>query len=391
MGILDQSLRRRKSRRRLDSAGWSHHYVQWGPSLSRSRGGETAPGRETREGDELVIIGLTVILLLVLALPFAVRAVEHNLEPFLFVMGLAATIISGTLSGRLFLHALREPIFITAAVLVAGLLFKLLQHKVGAAVEGAARRLSMAVFCALMVVVLGMLSSVITAIIASLVLVEVVHALPISRPDKIRLDVLACFAIGLGAALTPIGEPLSTIAISKLGQTFWFLAGLLGKYIVPGIIALALLTGYLLRKSLQTGSETASRIEPETYTAVIVRAAKVYLFVMALVLLGEGFKPVIEAYILKLPPQALYWINTISAVVDNATLTAAEIEPHMSNLQVEGILMGLLIAGGMLIPGNIPNIVSAGKLGIGSREWARLGVPLGLILMVVYYVILFVL
>ena len=48
--------------------------------------------------------------------------------------------------------------------------------------------------------------------------------------------------------------------------------------------------------------------------------------------------------------------------------------------------MGLLIAGGMLIPGNIPNIISAGKLGISSKEWAKLGVPLGLVLMAIYFV-----
>ncbi|MBE3576016.1 MAG: DUF1646 family protein, partial [Firmicutes bacterium] len=36
------------------------------------------------------------------------------------------------------------------------------------------------------------------------------------------------------------------------------------------------------------------------------------------------------------------------------------------------------------------NIISAGKLKIRSKEWAALGVPLGLILMVVYFVILFV-
>jgi predicted cation transporter len=52
--------------------------------------------------------------------------------------------------------------------------------------------------------------------------------------------------------------------------------------------------------------------------------------------------------------------------------------------------MGLLIAGGMLIPGNIPNIIAAGKLGITSREWAEVGVPLGLVLMSVFFVILFV-
>ena len=43
----------------------------------------------------------------------------------------------------------------------------------------------------------------------------------------------------------------------------------------------------------------------------------------------------------------------------------------------------------MLIPGNIPNIISAGKLGITSKEWAKLGVPLGLIAMLIYFVWIF--
>jgi predicted cation transporter len=50
--------------------------------------------------------------------------------------------------------------------------------------------------------------------------------------------------------------------------------------------------------------------------------------------------------------------------------------------------MGLLISGGMLIPGNIPNIVAAGRLGITSREWARIGVITGLPLMVLCFVAL---
>jgi predicted cation transporter len=43
----------------------------------------------------------------------------------------------------------------------------------------------------------------------------------------------------------------------------------------------------------------------------------------------------------------------------------------------------------MLIPGNIPNIISAQKLNISSKEWAKLGVPLGLVVMMVYYVWVF--
>ena len=49
---------------------------------------------------------------------------------------------------------------------------------------------------------------------------------------------------------------------------------------------------------------------------------------------------------------------------------------------IKAILLGLLISGGMLIPGNIPNIIAAGKLNITSLEWARFGVPVGLIAMV---------
>ncbi len=120
-----------------------------------------------------------------------------------------------------------------------------------------------------------------------------------------------------------------------------------------------------------------------------VRALKVYVFVMALLLLGSGMKVVIDKYLLDVSPQILYWINMISAVLDNATLTAAEISPAMSQIQINSVLMGLLIAGGMLIPGNIPNIISAGKLGITSKEWARLGVPLGLITMAIYFVWIF--
>jgi predicted cation transporter len=37
----------------------------------------------------------------------------------------------------------------------------------------------------------------------------------------------------------------------------------------------------------------------------------------------------------------------------------------------------------MLIPGNIPNIIAAHALKIKSTEWAKLGVPLGLVVMLV--------
>ena len=102
---------------------------------------------------------------------------------------------------------------------------------------------------------------------------------------------------------------------------------------------------------------------------------------MALIFLGAGFKPLIDAYVIQLPSQVLFWVNMISAVLDNATLAAAEIGPTLTEAQIKSALYGLLIAGGMLIPGNIPNIIAAHTLHIKSTEWAKLGVPLGLVLM----------
>ena len=51
--------------------------------------------------------------------------------------------------------------------------------------------------------------------------------------------------------------------------------------------------------------------------------------------------------------------------------------------------MGLLVFGGMLIPGNIPNIIAAGKLGITSGEYAKLGVPFGIILGAFFFVLIY--
>ncbi len=340
-----------------------------------------------------MIIGLSVILILVLVLPFVVKQVEHNLEPFLFLMGIAATIVSGVLSTHLVAEILQNHLMymITGAVLIAGLLFKAFQKRIKSIITSVLKVIPLRVFVFLLVVILGLFSSIITAIIASLVLVEIINNLPLDRRSKISLDVIACFAIGLGAALTPVGEPLSTIVVSKLHGDFWLLMREVGEFIIPGVIVFGVVGAYLVGGHGTGAVSLTEEQEEETYSGVIIRAVKVFVFVMALELLGAGFKPLIDAYVIHLDSRILYWINMISAILDNATLAAAEISPAMTSMQVEAILMGLLISGGMLIPGNIPNIISAGKLKITSRDWARLGVPIGLITLILYYCVIFLL
>ncbi|MCX7708718.1 MAG: DUF1646 domain-containing protein [Clostridia bacterium] len=385
----------------------------------------------------MVIFGLITILLIVLILPIAVKKVEHNLEIFLFIMGFIAVLVSGTLSKELFLHIFESPFIymITGAVLVISIVFKLTKSKLTKAVDVSLNYVPLKLFVFLMIVVLGLLSSVITAIIAALILVEVIHELDIARGNKVKINIIACFSIGLGAALTPIGEPLSTIVVSKLNVGFGYLFNQIGLLVVPGILILGYLGSHFAHKPdkgedtiekvlsgastiMDKGIEEAdnaihkvigeddhiqeNKIEAmddhsvdtavtngESYKDIFLRAAKIFAFIIGLELLGAGYRPFVDAYILNLDTRILYWVNLTSAVLDNATLAAAEISPQMNPQQVKQLLMGLLISGGMMIPGNIPNIITAGKLGIKSREWVIFGVPLGLIMLIIYYIVLF--
>lgn len=340
----------------------------------------------------LTYTGVFIILAKVITLPFLVKKVEEELEIFLFVMGCLLITVTSQWSVSLIREALSEPIKITFAVFIAGFLFRIFQKPIGRNVNKIADALGLKFFAFLVIIALGILSSVITAIIAALVLVEIAAHLTLDRKKEILLVILACFSIGLGAALTPIGEPLSAIAISKLrgipyNADFFFLFRLMGVLIISGIMLFALIGAILMPdKRQKVQGLTAGR--QEYIKDISIRAIKVYFFIMALVFLGKGFKPIIEAYTLKIPHQGLYWLNMISAIVDNATLAAAEISPSMAIIQLKSTLLSLLIAGGMLIPGNIPNIICAGKLKIKSLEWAKFGLPLGLVVMAMYFLLL---
>lgn len=376
-----------------------------------------------------MIVGLLVVLALILILPFTFQRIEHNLEYFLLAMGLSATIISGSLSLNLTEHIFMNYLlyFITAAVLIAGLIFRFSVKKIKTFVGWVTGKIPVPVFTFLLIVILGLISSFITAIIAALILVEIIHALPLKHGRKVVLTVIACFSIGLGAALTPIGEPLSTIVVSALKADFFYLSRNIGLYVIPCIFALGLLGAVIssrkeavdipldaanmsfeavdkhldpinmslnavdmpLVKDEDWKVEETNIAQAESLKDVFIRAFKIFLFIIALELLGAGFKPLINTYVIHLDSRILYWINMSSAVLDNATLAAAEISPAMSLKQIQAILMGLLLSGGMLIPGNIPNIISAGKLNIKSREWAKIGLPIGLSLLAVYFLIIF--
>src|SRR5512144_1241743 len=272
----------------------------------------------------MIVTGLCLIFVVVLIGPFLNKKIEANLEAFLFIMGVLSASLSNAWSAEVIHEGFMSPVNITLAVLGAGVLF----HYLRKYIDHAMRRILVtvplkAIVCAA-IIVLGLLSSIISAIIAALLLVELISILPLHRRAEVNLTIIACFAIGLGAALTPLGEPLSTIVVSKLSgapyhATFYYLFGLLALSVIPAVVVLGIAGTFLVVEEPEdTGESLAAEQEEEKLSEVFIRAAKVYIFVMALIFLGAGFKPLIDSYLLKLPSQILFWVNMVSAILDNA-------------------------------------------------------------------------
>ena len=340
----------------------------------------------------MMIAALFLILIIVLSLPFIFKKAEENLELFLFIMGLAAISVTSQWSFHIIEEALVAPIKITVAVLIAGLLFRELKGFIGKNLERTIKITGLRFFSFLLVFFLGLLSSGITAIISALVLVEIITHLKLDKEHETKLVILCCFSIGFGSALTPIGEPLSAIATAKLKDApyfagFWFLAAHLWFYIISALFIFSTIALYISGSKLSKEAGLKEQ-SGETFRDILARTGKIYIFVMALIFLGTGFKPLIDNYIALISPEILYWINTLSAVLDNATVASAEISPGMSLYQIKSALIALLISGGMLIPGNIPNIIAANKLGIKSKDWAKFGIPLGVVVLGFYFIVL---
>jgi predicted cation transporter len=335
----------------------------------------------------MLTLSLSIIFLVVLIGPFVSRKIEGNLEAFLFIMGVASATVAGAWDAHIIKEGFVAPIEITLAVLIAGILFHYLRHYLDHAMTRVLVTVPLPAVVFAGIVVLGLVSSIISAIIAALLLVEFINVLPLHRRAEVHLTIVACFAIGLGAALTPLGEPLATIAVSKLAgpphhAKFFYLLDLLGVYTAAAVLLLGFAGIFLVRQMPEDVEATLSgEAEPGGWRDVFLRSFKVYIFVMALIFLGAGFKPMIDLYLANVSSLVLFWVNIVSAILDNATLTAAEIGPSLTEAQIKSALLGLLISGGMLIPGNIPNIIAAHALRIKSTEWAWLGVPLGFAIM----------
>lgn len=330
-------------------------------------------------------LSAVAILIALFAGPIVLAPIERNLEIWFFVVGLSAATLARIWSGALLIDALRAPLPVTIAVLVGGVLFGYLRPVLDRGFAHLRPKITRPALTASTVFIIGVLSAVISAIVAALVLVEAVALLELGPPTRDRVAVAGCFAIGLGSALTPAGGPISALATSALNLPPLYLLWALGPWIIPTIIGLSVLAGYFARGDYDLIAE-ADGVR-ETAVDAIFQGVRVFIFVAGLVLVSNALEPVADRWLLHIGRSTLFWANMSSAALDNSTLVALEAR-SLGRGGLPWAMTSLLIAGGMLIPGNIPNIVCAGKLKIRSLEWARLGIPLGLAMLGIAFALL---
>ena len=195
-----------------------------------------------------MVLGLGLILLAVLLGPVLLKPVEENIEIFFLAAGTLASAVTGQWGKELLHAAVTEPIALTIAVLVFGVVAQISSPDARSGRAAVGKVVAPRWIYFGLIMALGLLSSVITAVIAALILVEAIALLKLDRHSEIAAVVLACFAIGLGAALTPVGEPLGTIAIAALKTDFWYLMRLLGPLVIAGIIIVGAMSLFLPAK-----------------------------------------------------------------------------------------------------------------------------------------------
>lgn len=338
------------------------------------------------------LLGIVVANLLVW--PLASRWVESHLEIFLLAVGAAAVTISGGWSVDFIYETLQYPVNVAFIVLVVSVIFNNYSRYIFRVLFAFFRKLEPQYSFALLVFLLGITSSLVSVTVAALVLAEVLKVVNLERLSTVRITVFACYAIGLGAVLTPLAEPLGLIINNTLTGAphfadFFFLMRHFFVWIAPAILLLSAAAGYSARHA-GTTMQMHIREDKETYGSMLRRTWHIYMFVAALNLISAGLRPLAQSTITHLGGKVLFLANAVSVIIDNATLAAIEIVPTISMNDLIYMVIGLAAFGSMLVQGNLPNIVAAEKLGIKSREWASVAVPTGLVLMGAYFIILWI-
>ena len=113
------------------------------------------------------------VALCLLVLPLSVRWVESHLELFLLAVGAVAVTISNGWSSELVRHTLSSPVYVSFIVVVVSIIFNNYSRYIFRVLFAFFRALEPRYSFALLILVLGMSSSLVSVTVSALLLAEV--------------------------------------------------------------------------------------------------------------------------------------------------------------------------------------------------------------------------
>jgi predicted cation transporter len=388
---------------------------------------------------EMQVLGFVLLAMLgaMIVLPILVKLVDEQLGYFFMLMGGVVLWLSMRMGIVRFEHGsfaqntmhgheeslvsiLAEPKLLLVFYFVLSLLAIVCSKQIEAAVRFSAKRLSPPTLVGLFILVIGSMGSVSVVVMATLGGIFFSTLQRVTHRGYTPVAVVFSAAIGISALLTTVGEPLSLFIARNLGEGTPYLLRTYGGIVFLNVGVLAVI-GWLLAKRAMPLAQTreevmmkevheaeeevagqgqrSGREVREALTAVktfereehsfvhrmdqlLHSTAKLYFFVIGLLLFGEGVKPIAAHIFGGLSPIAAFFGNSISAVADNALLGLLEVQSGMPQHVVLVLGLSLAFWGVGLVPGNVCNIVLKEKLEISFGTWARYGIPLALVLAV---------
>jgi len=159
---------------------------------------------------------LGVVALCLLVMPLTLRWVEGHLELFLLAVGGVAVTISNGWSGELVRDTLSSPVYVSFIVVVVSIIFNNYSRYIFRVLFAFFRAFEPRYSFALLILILGMSSSLLSVTVSALLLAEVLKVVSLERKTMIQITVFACYAIALGAVLTPLAEPMGLVISNAL-------------------------------------------------------------------------------------------------------------------------------------------------------------------------------
>lgn len=312
--------------------------------------------------------------------PLLSRRVEERYPLFLLGLGVLAAALSRGLNEAVLVEALLRPLQLCLALLAGALLFSFGHGPLAWAAATVSRRLGPRAATVVSVLAAAALAPFFTGAVAALFLVELLKAVPMGGQRRREVAVIGVSAVGLTAGLSATGSPAAAVVLANLSNapaanvTSWYLFDLVGPWVLAGALGLAAAAAAFAGD----GSDAEAPSEdPLALWTILVLSGRLFASLAGLILLGAGVLPALEGMLRGFPPGGLYWLNAVSAVLDNAALAAVEFEPGMLQNQIRFAYCGILAADPFFVIAGAPNMIAADRLRITAGQWASVGIPVG--------------